>query len=248
MPAGYAATSPRPQIVTVTSTGTATQDFFVRRTTTTTLTRTAGAASSTYGDSLTFTATVTSDAGNPNGQGTVTFRDGATTLCDQVPLSGGSASCATSSLSVDGSPHSIVAEYNGSTTSPGFSGSTSAPLSQTVTKATLTVTAVDKSRVYGTANPRSMPPSPATATARPLRRQASQAPRRAQRRLPPRAPSTPRATRSRARRIASGLQLRLHFVAGKLTVTKTLTVTANDRSKTYGQPWRWARRSSRPTA
>jgi hypothetical protein len=79
---------------------------------------------STYGQSVTFTATVTSGA-----TGSVTFKDGATTL-GTTALSGTHATYTTSALSVGG--HSITATYNGDTH---YNTSTSAPLTQTVNKA-----------------------------------------------------------------------------------------------------------------
>ncbi len=80
---------------------------------------------SALGQSVTFTATVTSVAGVP--AGTVTFRDGSATLGTSA-LTGGAASLATAALSAG--PHSITAVYGGSTS---FAGSTSGVLSQTVT-------------------------------------------------------------------------------------------------------------------
>ena len=88
---------------------------------------------SNVGQSVTFTATLSSTAGTPNG--TVTFNDGTTAL-GTMALSGGQASLTTSTLSVG--QHSITATYNGSTN---YSSSTSATLTQTVkasTTATLT--------------------------------------------------------------------------------------------------------------
>jgi hypothetical protein len=79
---------------------------------------------STFGQSVTFTATVTSSGGTPPGQ--VTFKDGSTTL-GTATLASGKATLATKTLSVGS--HSITAVYGGSTD---FSGSTSAVLSQVV--------------------------------------------------------------------------------------------------------------------
>src|SRR5205823_6131363 len=81
LPSGYANTGTKPiSSITVTATGTSSlNNFFARRTTSTSLALTAGTTPSTYGDSLSFTATVTSLAGNPS-IGTVTFKDGAATL------------------------------------------------------------------------------------------------------------------------------------------------------------------------
>lgn len=83
---------------------------------------------STYGQSVTFTATVTSIGGTPTG--TVTFKNGSATLGSRT-LSGGKATLATSTL--PGGSHSITAIYIGSGK---FAGSTSPAVSQTVNKAT----------------------------------------------------------------------------------------------------------------
>ena len=109
---------------------------------------------STYGNSVTFTATVNSSAGSPTaGQGTVTFKDGATTLCSNQPLNGSSqATCSTSTLGVGN--HSITAVYSGTSSgTPQFQSSTSSALSQTVDKKELTVTADPKTKTYGQADP-----------------------------------------------------------------------------------------------
>ena len=100
---------------------------------------------STYGGSVTFTATVTAAAGNPSSVGTVTFKDGGSAIsgCSAVALSGNTAGCTTSTLSAVASPHSITAEYSGMTTGfPQFSASTSPALSQGVNKKTLTASIV----------------------------------------------------------------------------------------------------------
>jgi hypothetical protein len=81
---------------------------------------------STFGAAVTFTATVTSTGGTPTG--TVTFKDGSTTL-DTTPLSAGKAAFLTSTLVVG--VHSITAEYNGGAD---YNMSTSSALSQTVNK------------------------------------------------------------------------------------------------------------------
>ena len=97
---------------------------------------------STFGASVTLTATVTSGA-----TGTVTFHDGTTSLGTGT-ISNGVATLTTSSLA--GGPHSITAQYGGDTN---YNGTVSTPVSQVVNKATLTVTANDASRSFGTANP-----------------------------------------------------------------------------------------------
>jgi hypothetical protein len=82
---------------------------------------------STFGAPVKFTATVTSSGGTPTG--TVTFKDGASTLGTGA-LSGGKATFTLSTLAVGS--HSITAVYGGSID---FTGSTSSVLTQTVNKA-----------------------------------------------------------------------------------------------------------------
>ena len=82
---------------------------------------------STFGQSVTLTATVTSGTGTP--AGTVTFKDGGTVLGSSA-LSSGQATLSTSTLATGG--HSITATYNGDST---HASSTSAALSQTVNPA-----------------------------------------------------------------------------------------------------------------
>jgi fibronectin-binding autotransporter adhesin len=79
---------------------------------------------STFGQLVTFTATVTGSSGTPTG--TVTFKDGPLIL-RAVALSGGQAAFPTSGLS--GGTHSITAAYGGDST---YEGSTSAILSQVI--------------------------------------------------------------------------------------------------------------------
>jgi hypothetical protein len=109
---------------------------FAAATSTTALALTAGPNPSVFGQSLTFTATVTSGSGTPAGN--VTFKDGATTL-GTVALDGsGQATFTTSTLSV-GTHSPITAVYAGNAS---FAGSTSNSLSQTVNQATTTTTLV----------------------------------------------------------------------------------------------------------
>ncbi len=85
---------------------------------------------SVSGQSVTFTAAVTSSSGTPTG--TVVFTDTSTsTTLGSASLVGGTASISISLLATG--THSITAAYQGSA---GFNPSTSAPLSQTVTAAT----------------------------------------------------------------------------------------------------------------
>ena len=97
---------------------------------------------SMYGQSVTFTATVTSTAGTPTG--TIQFKDGGTDLGSPVALTIGVATYATSSLTV--AAHSLTAVYSGDSS---FATSTSAVLSQGVTPAPLTITASSDTMVYG---------------------------------------------------------------------------------------------------
>ncbi|HEX4054593.1 MAG TPA: Ig-like domain repeat protein [Tepidisphaeraceae bacterium] len=83
---------------------------------------------SVFGQSLTFTATVTASApGSGTPTGTVTFMDGATTLGTGTLNGSGVATFSTSALALNG--HSITAVYGGDTN---FTGSTSSTLTQTV--------------------------------------------------------------------------------------------------------------------
>ncbi len=86
-----------------------------------------------FGQSVTFTATPTPSspgAGTPTG--TVTFKDGSTTLGTGA-LAGGIATFTTSALAVGG--HSVTAVYDGDTD---FTTSTSSAVSQTVSKSSTT--------------------------------------------------------------------------------------------------------------
>ena len=79
---------------------------------------------SSYGQSVTFTATVGSTGGTPTG--TVTFNDGGTQI-GTTALSAGVATFATTTLTVGN--HTITATYNAS---PAFNTSTSSALTQSV--------------------------------------------------------------------------------------------------------------------
>ncbi len=92
---------------------------------------------STAGQTVTFTATVTSSGGTPTG--TVSFLDGNTTLAT-VQLTNGSASFSTANLAVGS--HSITAAYGGSAS---FNGSTSSALNQVVSQSSLTPTSTSLS-------------------------------------------------------------------------------------------------------
>jgi hypothetical protein len=107
---------------------------------------------SVYGQAVTFTATVSGTGGTPTG--TVTFKDGANTLGTGTLNGSGQATFTTNNLTVAGSPHSISAVYGGDSN---FNGSTSSnALSQTITPASLGITASNDSKTYG--QPRSYGP------------------------------------------------------------------------------------------
>jgi hypothetical protein len=95
------------------------------RTATTTSTPATSLTPSSYGQSVTFTSSVTGPGGTPTG--TVTFYDNGVSL-GTATLSGGSASLATTAVAAG--TRSITAGYNGNAQ---FAPSTSATLTQTVT-------------------------------------------------------------------------------------------------------------------
>lgn len=98
----------------------------------TTVVLTSNPTPSTFGQKVTFTATVTTGTGTLTG--TITFFDGAATLATNVALgTGGAATYTTSALTVGS--HTITATYSGD--SSHFSG-TSGPLMQVVNEATAT--------------------------------------------------------------------------------------------------------------
>ena len=104
-----------------------------------------------FGESVTFTATITATApgvGNPTG--TVAFTDGASTIggCVSQTVSGGIATCATSALTIAGSPHSISAVYSGDV---GFAASSSNTVMPTVSKAgtTASISSDNNPTVFG---------------------------------------------------------------------------------------------------
>jgi hypothetical protein len=86
---------------------------------------------SSFGQNITFTATVSAVSGGAPG-GTVTFKNGAATLGTQN-LTGGAATLSTNVLTVG--THSITAIYSGDAS---HAGSTSSALSQVVNKASTT--------------------------------------------------------------------------------------------------------------
>jgi len=86
---------------------------------------------SAFGQSVTFTAVVSANAGNPTPTGTLDFHDGSGVIagCAGVSLSAGVATCMTTALSVGS--HTIQASYLGDANSQASSGT----LTQTVNAA-----------------------------------------------------------------------------------------------------------------
>jgi hypothetical protein len=123
---------------------TATLVKLVKATTATSLNVTPSSPSSAYGTSLTFKATVTKLNGSGTPSGTVTFKDGATTIGSAAINNSGVAQIASSTLAA--ASHAITATYSGDTN---FDGSTSSPVAKTITQKSLTITgAVANSKVY----------------------------------------------------------------------------------------------------
>ncbi len=167
----------------------------------------------------------------------MTFKDGTTTLCSNVALTGNTATCSVSNLSVAGQPAQHYGDYNGTTTGTIYTASTGLALTQNVNKATLTVTANDKSREYGAGNPvldaafsgfkngESLGTSGVTGSASCSTTATATSPVNGVTGYP---------ITCAAGSLAAG-NYDFSFVAGKLSVTKaTLTVTANDKSREYG--------------
>ena len=122
----------------------------------TTTTVASSANPSTFGSSLTFTATITPSAAT----GTVTFKDGSTTLGTGT-LSAGKATYSTSTLSAGS--HSITAAYAGDSN---YNSSTSSTLTQTVNKANTTTTVSSSSNpsAYGSSVTFTATVTPSSAT------------------------------------------------------------------------------------
>jgi hypothetical protein len=110
--------------------------------TTTTITQESPPGASTFGQQVTFTATVTPTLGGIDPTGTVSFFDGSTFLgSGNLADAGGKATATfmTSVVQLGGGGHSIHATYNPGT-DPNFATSTSANLSYTVGASSTTTT------------------------------------------------------------------------------------------------------------
>jgi autotransporter-associated beta strand protein len=105
----------------------------VNRASTTTTVSSSGSAATTFGDSVTFTATVSPKApgaGSPTGSVSF-FVDGSTTAAQTVTLSGGQATFTTTSLGASAAGHTVKAVYNGD----GHFNTSSGTATQTVQQA-----------------------------------------------------------------------------------------------------------------
>ncbi len=135
--------SAEPQ-VTATST---TNTFTVAPPTATTTTLATSGTPTTYGDSVTFTATVDPV---PTG-GTVQFKNGVDPLGTPVAVNTGTGKATYSTTTLNVGTYEITAEYSGyQIYEP---STTAASISQVVDKAALTVTALNMLRLPNTANP-----------------------------------------------------------------------------------------------
>jgi uncharacterized delta-60 repeat protein len=99
---------------------------------------------SVYGQSVTFTASVT-NGGQPVTAGSVTFSDGSTVLGSVNVDGSGHATYTTTRLTAAGSPHNLTATYDGG----GGGGPSSGAFQQMVTPAPLTINADDQTKVAG---------------------------------------------------------------------------------------------------
>src|SRR5262249_55801720 len=115
--------------------------------TTITLTSSPG-STSTYGQALTFTATVSATiSGGPAPTGTIQFQFDGNPVGDTITLVNGSATSDLLSLGAGG--HRIQAIYSGDTNY----ATNSQALTQTVMPVTLTITADNQTKAYGAAVP-----------------------------------------------------------------------------------------------
>src|SRR5205823_1731976 len=112
---------------------------------------------STYGDPVTFTATVSNSDTGVAPAGSVEFYDGSADLGHGAPAgAGGNSSTWTLSTSaLAAGLHAIEAIYTPTSNPQDFlgSGNSGALLTQTVNAAPLTVRVNDSSKVYGRPNP-----------------------------------------------------------------------------------------------
>src|SRR6202163_1601450 len=180
---------------------------------------------STYGSSITLTATMTAIGGNPgSGAGTVDFAEGTVVLCGAVPLSGNQATCITGPAA---GSHPLTASYSGTSIYAASSGG----LIQQVNPAPLVVTANDATKIYGDADP-----AFSVSYNGFVNGQTSTVLGGALMIHGP--PANSGVGVYTGQIVASGLtstNYAISYVSGTLTITRApLTVSANDASKVYG--------------
>jgi MBG domain-containing protein/Big-like domain-containing protein len=107
-------------------------------------------STSTYGDNVTFTATVSPNGVLANPSGTVTFTDGGLTLGSASLTASAPFTATFSTTLLSAGTHIITASFGGDSI---FDVSPSAPITITVAPAALSVTADNASRLYGSPNP-----------------------------------------------------------------------------------------------
>jgi hypothetical protein len=141
-----------PNYITVTSAGLV--QHVQKATPTNAVTLTTGTDPSTYGQALTFTATVAGSTGVTQPTGTVDFFDngaGIPSCTGQALTQNGTtnstATCNIATLNVANSPHNITATYN-PLTDPNYMTATSAALAQHVKKANATITVTPYNVTY----------------------------------------------------------------------------------------------------
>jgi subtilisin-like proprotein convertase family protein len=101
---------------------------------------------STFGQPVTFTATVTS-GGNPVTQGTVTFTESATTLASNVAVNGSGQATFTTSSPLSVGDHTIAATFNGTTNLATSTGTVTQTVDQIAT--TTTLASSDSTTTFG---------------------------------------------------------------------------------------------------
>ena len=115
----------------------------------TTTTITSGTNPSTYGNSVTFTVTVTNSV-SVSPTGSVTIRDGGTDISGNLSFTSTTSNSSSLSYTIStlfATTHIITADYNSNNNSS-FNNSSSSNLSQVVNKRSITVTAQTNSKPY----------------------------------------------------------------------------------------------------
>jgi MBG domain (YGX type)/Bacterial Ig-like domain (group 3)/YDG domain len=192
---------------------------------------------STYGDSVTFTATVTPNSGSTTPIGSVAFvidagspAAGTASACPGgSPANSLCATYSTSALTVSGSPHTVTANYTHTGNFADSSGTLSG--GQVVHPAPLTITANAQSKQYGQADPTltyttagfQFSDTPATVLTGTLARAAGEG-----------VAGSPYAITQGT--LVSNANYTIAFTGNSLTITPApLTITANAQTKQYGQ-------------